>query len=99
VKGSVAGRSDLPVHVHRECYASTVPGSTTCTCRARLRQSLAAVEAAGAGVVIQIRGEDGALDDHAPPRSSDLAIAARILEDLGLEPACVRPPGFGSAAA
>lgn len=88
VMGPLAESDAIPVHVHPVCSFGDVFRSTACDCRARLEAALAAIEAAGHGVLIYLRGEDGcpaAHTGHSPapsPRGSE--IAAEILADLGV---------------
>ena len=59
VDGRVADGDDLLVRVHSECLTGDVFGSMRCDCQAQLDASLAAVAAAGRGVVLYVRGHEG----------------------------------------
>jgi 3,4-dihydroxy 2-butanone 4-phosphate synthase/GTP cyclohydrolase II len=60
VAGDVAGRPDVPVHVHAECLCGDVLGSLRCPCRAELQAALAAVSRAGRGVLVYVRAPERA---------------------------------------
>jgi 3,4-dihydroxy 2-butanone 4-phosphate synthase/GTP cyclohydrolase II len=47
------------VRVHSECLTGDVFGSRRCDCGPQLQASMAAVRAAGAGVVVYLRGHEG----------------------------------------
>jgi 3,4-dihydroxy 2-butanone 4-phosphate synthase/GTP cyclohydrolase II len=47
------------VRVHSECLTGDVFGSRRCDCGPQLQASMAAVKAAGAGVVVYLRGHEG----------------------------------------
>jgi 3,4-dihydroxy 2-butanone 4-phosphate synthase/GTP cyclohydrolase II len=94
VRGDVAGRSDVPAHVHAECLTGDTFGSLRCDCGRRLDAALADIAAADAGVLVYLR-------DHVSPARSllhelhtdrhqdhvlDDGIAAQILTDLGVRP-------------
>lgn len=57
VKGDVANAKDALVRVHSSCATGDVFGSLRCDCGAQLEQSLAAVQAADAGVVVYLAQE------------------------------------------
>jgi 3,4-dihydroxy 2-butanone 4-phosphate synthase/GTP cyclohydrolase II len=59
VRGDVAGRADVLVRVHSECFTGDVFGSTRCTCSAQLDSALERIAAEDAGVVVYIRGHEG----------------------------------------
>ena len=59
VKGTVSGRENILVRVHSECLTGDILGSLRCDCGQQLEQSLARVQAAGAGVVVYLRGHEG----------------------------------------
>lgn len=56
VAGEPRGEEVL-ARVHSECWTGEVLGSQKCDCRAQLDQSLAAIVAAGRGVVVYLRQE------------------------------------------
>ncbi|MFZ5452261.1 MAG: GTP cyclohydrolase II [Thermodesulfobacteriota bacterium] len=57
VKGEVAGKEDVLVRVHSECFTGDVLGSKRCDCGAQLQAALRLVAEAGAGVVVYLRQE------------------------------------------
>ncbi|GAB2963465.1 3,4-dihydroxy-2-butanone-4-phosphate synthase [Amycolatopsis acidiphila] len=84
VLGEVAGRDDVPVHVHTECLTGDVFGARGCGCAARLDQALTEIRQAGAGVLVYLRRTGsllGSLRGGACGRA-DPVVAARVLADL-----------------
>ena len=59
VQGDVAVGGDVLVRVHSECLTGDVFGSRRCDCGPQLDAALAAVAAAGRGVVLYMRGHEG----------------------------------------
>jgi len=59
VQGEVASGGDVLVRVHSECLTGDVFGSRRCDCGPQLDAALAAVAAAGRGVVLYMRGHEG----------------------------------------
>ena len=57
VAGQVAGASRVLCRVHSECWTGETLGSLKCDCREQLDAALAAMTAAGAGVVVYLRQE------------------------------------------
>lgn len=57
VTGEVHGQRDVLVRMHSECLTSEVLGSLRCDCAEQLEHALAAVSAAGRGVVLYLRQE------------------------------------------
>ena len=57
VRGEVAGRQDVLVRVHSECFTGDVLGSRRCDCGAQLQAALRLIAEAGSGVVIYLRQE------------------------------------------
>ena len=57
VKGEVAGKPDVLVRVHSECFTGDVLGSLRCDCGAQLHQALRMIERAGCGVLVYMRQE------------------------------------------
>ena len=55
--GDLAGRSEVPVRVHDECFTSEVLGSLKCDCREQLDFALEFIKRRGPGVVIYLRQE------------------------------------------
>jgi 3,4-dihydroxy 2-butanone 4-phosphate synthase / GTP cyclohydrolase II len=59
VKGEVAGRENVLVRVHSECFTGDILGSTRCDCGKQLELALTCIEQEGAGVVVYLRGHEG----------------------------------------
>ncbi|MGH2698369.1 MAG: bifunctional 3,4-dihydroxy-2-butanone-4-phosphate synthase/GTP cyclohydrolase II [Actinomycetota bacterium] len=59
VKGDVAGRSDVLVRVHSECFTGDVLGSVRCDCGMQLDEAMRRIDEEGEGVVVYIRGHEG----------------------------------------
>jgi GTP cyclohydrolase II len=57
VRGEVAGRRDLLVRVHSECFTGEALGSLRCDCGPQLAEALAQIAAEGAGVLVYLRQE------------------------------------------
>mgnify|MGYP002722711553 FL=1 len=54
-----AGATNVPVRVHSECLTGDIFGSQRCDCGPQLQESLRAVQEAGRGIVIYLRGQEG----------------------------------------
>jgi len=59
VKGEVAGKDDVLVRVHSECFTGDVLGSVRCDCGMQLHESMRRIDEEGEGVVVYIRGHEG----------------------------------------
>jgi len=59
VRGELGDGEDVLVRVHSECLTGDVFGSRRCDCGPQLDAALAAVAAAGRGVVLYVRGHEG----------------------------------------
>lgn len=59
VMGEVGGDEPVLVRLHSECLTGDAFGSLRCDCGPQLQASLAAVAAAGRGVVVYLRGHEG----------------------------------------
>ncbi|MFC1408279.1 GTP cyclohydrolase II [Streptacidiphilus sp. N1-12] len=57
--GSVRGRKRVLVRVHSECLTGEAWGSLRCDCGPQLDAAMAAVAAAGSGVILYLRGHEG----------------------------------------
>lgn len=57
VKGDVAGRNDVPVRIHSECFTGDVLGSRRCDCGEQLDKALGLIDQSGFGVLIYLRQE------------------------------------------
>ncbi len=57
IKGEVAGRSNVLVRIHSECFTGDVLGSQRCDCGEQLDQSLRQIAQEGQGVLIYLRQE------------------------------------------
>ncbi|MBM9464904.1 bifunctional 3,4-dihydroxy-2-butanone-4-phosphate synthase/GTP cyclohydrolase II [Aeromicrobium sp. YIM 150415] len=53
------GADDVLTRLHSECLTGDVLGSRRCDCGPQLQASMAAITAAGAGVVVYLRGHEG----------------------------------------
>jgi 3,4-dihydroxy 2-butanone 4-phosphate synthase / GTP cyclohydrolase II len=93
VLGHPAQTGDPLVVLHRECRAADVFGSTACDCAHHLTDAMNAVAAAGAGVMLYLRGNDrlAITLDHPcnQPGVADVddcsgAVASQILACLGI---------------
>jgi len=59
VRGDVSGADPVLVRVHSECLTGDVFGSRRCDCGSQLDDALAAIDEAGRGVVVYLRGHEG----------------------------------------
>ncbi|MDD4906230.1 MAG: GTP cyclohydrolase II, partial [Methylobacter tundripaludum] len=57
VKGDVAGKENVPVRIHSECFTGDVLGSRRCDCGEQLDMALQMIDKAGFGVLIYLRQE------------------------------------------
>lgn len=57
VKGDVAGKENVPVRIHSECFTGDVLGSRRCDCGEQLDLALQMIDEAGFGVLIYLRQE------------------------------------------
>jgi GTP cyclohydrolase II len=57
VKGNVAGKENVPVRIHSECFTGDVLGSRRCDCGEQLDMALQLIDEAGCGVLIYLRQE------------------------------------------
>ncbi|WP_326835588.1 3,4-dihydroxy-2-butanone-4-phosphate synthase [Amycolatopsis rhabdoformis] len=75
------------VRVHVECPAGDAFGARHCGCARAVHDSLAAIAAAGSGVLVYVRGRRtlwAALTAHRIPDGSTDRVADQILRDLGV---------------
>jgi 3,4-dihydroxy 2-butanone 4-phosphate synthase / GTP cyclohydrolase II len=59
VKGDPAGKPNVLVRVHSECFTGDVLGSIRCDCGLQLEESMRRIGEEGEGVVVYIRGHEG----------------------------------------
>jgi 3,4-dihydroxy 2-butanone 4-phosphate synthase / GTP cyclohydrolase II len=59
VAGEPAGKSDVLVRVHSECFTGDVLGSIRCDCGVQLSDALRKIQEEGQGVLVYIRGHEG----------------------------------------
>jgi len=57
VKGDVAGKENVPVRIHSECFTGDVLGSRRCDCGEQLDLAMQLIDKAGFGVLIYLRQE------------------------------------------
>ena len=57
VKGDVAGRENVPVRIHSECFTGDVLGSMRCDCGEQLDMAMKLIDQTGLGVLIYLRQE------------------------------------------
>lgn len=57
VKGEVAGKDNVPVRIHSECFTGDVLGSRRCDCGEQLDMALDLINQTGYGVLIYLRQE------------------------------------------
>ena len=89
VKGDVAGRANVLVGVHSECFAGDILASTRCDCGKQLELALTGIEQEGAGVVVYLRGHEGrgiglTSKVHAHALQDNGLDTAETIEELGL---------------
>lgn len=59
VKGNPAGKENVLVRVHSECFTGDVLGSIRCDCGVQLSDAMRKIDEEGEGVVVYIRGHEG----------------------------------------
>jgi 3,4-dihydroxy 2-butanone 4-phosphate synthase/GTP cyclohydrolase II len=59
VLGNPAGKPNVLVRVHSECFTGDVLGSLRCDCGSQLRMALQQIGQEGEGAVVYIRGHEG----------------------------------------
>jgi 3,4-dihydroxy 2-butanone 4-phosphate synthase/GTP cyclohydrolase II len=59
VIGEPAGKDNVLVRVHSECFTGDVLGSTRCDCGTQLQESLRIIAESGEGVLVYVRGHEG----------------------------------------
>jgi 3,4-dihydroxy 2-butanone 4-phosphate synthase/GTP cyclohydrolase II len=59
VRGDVSGHEPVLVRVHSECLTGDVFGSRRCDCGSQLADALDAIDEAGRGVLVYLRGHEG----------------------------------------
>jgi 3,4-dihydroxy 2-butanone 4-phosphate synthase/GTP cyclohydrolase II len=59
VKGNLAGKQDVLVRVHSECFTGDVLGSIRCDCGMQLHEAMRRVDEEGEGIIVYIRGHEG----------------------------------------
>ncbi len=59
VKGAVQGERDVLVRVHSECLTGDVFHSLRCDCGVQLHSAMEAIDEAGLGVLVYLRGHEG----------------------------------------
>ena len=59
VKGEPAGKDNVLVRVHSECFTGDVLGSIRCDCGIQLNEAMRKIDEEGEGIVVYIRGHEG----------------------------------------
>lgn len=59
VKGDPAGKDNVLVRVHSECFTGDVLGSIRCDCGIQLNEAMRKIDTEGEGIVVYIRGHEG----------------------------------------
>ncbi len=59
VRGEPAGKENVLVRVHSECFTGDVLGSIRCDCGVQLAESMRKIDEEGEGVLVYIRGHEG----------------------------------------
>ncbi|GKV18683.1 hypothetical protein SLEP1_g29027 [Rubroshorea leprosula] len=59
VKGEIGHGQDILVRVHSECLSGDIFGSARCECGNQLALAMKQIEAAGRGVLVYLRGQEG----------------------------------------
>jgi 3,4-dihydroxy 2-butanone 4-phosphate synthase / GTP cyclohydrolase II len=59
IMGEPAGKQNVLVRVHSECFTGDVLGSIRCDCGVQLRDAIRTIANEGEGVIVYIRGHEG----------------------------------------
>lgn len=57
VKGDVAGKENILVRIHSECFTGDILGSYRCDCGSQLKKAMRTIEDKGEGIVLYLRQE------------------------------------------
>ena len=57
VKGEVAGKENVTVRIHSECFTGDILGSLRCDCGSQLKTAMRRIDRLGEGVVLYLRQE------------------------------------------
>lgn len=57
VKGNVAGKENVPVRIHSECFTGDVLGSRRCDCGEQLEMALEMLNQSAVGILLYLRQE------------------------------------------
>lgn len=101
--GAAGSGEPVPLHVHVECLSGDVFGSEACRCGSELDNALAAMTAAGSGVIVYLRPAGPmnacglAAPDAGPSPGPPSNTLVWILRDLGVYSVRLADgaPGFG----
>lgn len=57
VKGDIAGKENVLVRIHSECFTGDILGSYRCDCGSQLKKAMRTIEDKGEGIVLYLRQE------------------------------------------
>ena len=57
VKGEVAGKENVLVRIHSECFTGDILGSQRCDCGSQLKRAMKTIDEKGEGIVLYLRQE------------------------------------------
>ncbi|UWP80243.1 3,4-dihydroxy-2-butanone-4-phosphate synthase [Dactylosporangium fulvum] len=101
VFGDLDDGRDVPVYVHRECVSGDVFGSADCACGQMLRDDLAALSAAGRGVLVYVgsaRHRVGRVSDAEHQFHADMARYAAVTPPTAGPTGALSPPADSAAS-
>ena len=57
VKGDVAGKENVTVRIHSECFTGDILGSLRCDCGSQLKTAMRRIDRLGEGIILYLRQE------------------------------------------